>query len=83
MVMKNYPPKMIEVNDESYISKQYLRTLLNINRTRLRNRLTLLDEQFQSTDMDKQSYITKRTIIESEMNLNGLYSKWVRKFENK
>ena len=81
--MKNYPPKMIEANDEKYISRDYLRTLLNINRTRLRNRLTLLDEQFQATDMDKQSYIIKRTIIESEMNLNGLYSKWVRKIENK
>jgi hypothetical protein len=81
--MKNYPPKVIEANDEKYISRDYLRNLLNINRTRLRNRLTLLDEQFQSTDMDKQSYITKRTIIESEMNLNGLYSKWVRKIENK
>jgi hypothetical protein len=81
--MKNYPPKVIEVNDEKYISRNYLRNLLVIYRTKLRNKLTLLDEQFQSTDMDKQSYITERTRIEVEMNMNGLYNKWVRKIENK
>jgi hypothetical protein len=81
--MKNYPPKVIEVNDEKYISRNYLRNLLVIYRTKLRNKLTILDNQFQSTDMDKQSYITERTRIETEMNMNGLYNKWVRKIENK
>lgn len=81
--MKNYPPKVIEVNDESYISKQYLRNLLNIYKTKLRRKLDLLDNEFQTTDMDKQSYFTKRTIIETEMNLNGLHTKYVRKIENK
>ena len=81
--MKNYPPKVIEVNDEKYISRNYLRNLLVIYRTRLRNKLTLLDEQFQSTDMDKQSYFSKREIIVSEINLNGLYTKYVRKIENR
>ena len=81
--MKNYPPKMIEVNDEKYISRNYLRNLLVLYRTKLRRKLDILDEQFQSTDMDKQSYITQRTRIETEMNMNGLYNKWVRKIENK
>ena len=81
--MKNYPPKMIEVNDEKYISRNYLRNLLVLYRTKLRRKLDILDEQFQSTDMDKQSYITERTRIETEMNMNGLYNKWVRKIENK
>lgn len=81
--MKNYPPKVIEVNDEKYISRDYLRNLLIMYRTRLRRKLDLLDNEFQTTDMDKQSYITKRTIIETEINLNGLYTKYVRKIENK
>jgi len=81
--MKNYPPKVIEVNDEKYINRNYLRNLLVIYRTKLRRKLDILDEQFQSTDMDKQSYITERTRIETEMNMNGLYNKWVRKIENR
>lgn len=81
--MKNYPPKVIEVNDEKYISRNYLRNLLVMYRTKLRRKLDILDEQFQSTDMDKQSYITERTRIETEMNMNGLYNKWVRKIENR
>jgi hypothetical protein len=81
--MKNYPPKVIEVNDEKYISRDYLRNLLIMYRTKLRRKLDILDEQFQSTDMDKQSYITQRTKIEIEMNMNGLYNKWVRKIENR
>ena len=81
--MKNYPPKVIEVNDEKYISRDYLRNLLIMYRTRLRRKLDLLDNEFQTTDMDKQSYFTQRTIIETEINLNGLYNKYVRKIENK
>ena len=81
--MKNYPPKVIEVNDEKYISRDYLRNLLIMYRTRLRRKLDLLDNEFQTTDMDKQSYFTQRTIIETEINLNGLYTKYVRKIENK
>ena len=80
--MKNYPPKVIEVNDEKYISRDYLRNLLIMYRTRLRRKLDLLDNEFQTTDMDKQSYFTQRTIIETEINLNGLYTKYVRKIEN-
>ena len=81
--MKNYPPKVIEVNDEKYISRDYLRNLLIMYRTRLRRKLDLLDNEFQTTDMDKQSYFTKREIIVCEINLNGLYTKYVRKIENK
>ena len=66
--MKNYPPKVIEVNDEKYISRDYLRNLLIMYRTRLRRKLDLLDNEFQTTDMDKQSYFTQRTIIETEIN---------------
>jgi hypothetical protein len=80
--MKNYPPKVIEANDEKYISRDYLRNLLIMYRTRLRRKLDLLDNQFQTTDMDKQSYFTQRAIIVSEINLNGLYTKYVRKIEN-
>jgi hypothetical protein len=81
--MKNYPPKVIEVNDEKYISRDYLRNLLIMYRTRLRRKLDLLDNEFQTTDMDKQSYFSKREIIVSEINLNGLYTKYVRKIENR
>lgn len=78
--MKLYNPKVVEVLGDEYISKLYLRNLLGINQTKLRRRLLLLDGEFQSTDLDKPTYLLKRNRIESEMNRNGLYIKFLRKF---
>ena len=80
METQTHKPKVVEMYGEDYISKKYLRTLLSIHQQKLRKKLSQLDYEFQTTDLDKSTFITKRNKIESEMNRNGLYQKFLRKF---